>query len=65
MDEPGMTLDVIAAWLKKYDLASKQEGWLLTNDSEDRYSIARIDDPQASIEDGWPLDFSEPKVPMG
>ena len=34
MNEP--TLYDVAAWHAKYDLASKREGWLLTNDSGDK-----------------------------
>jgi hypothetical protein len=59
MSQPD--INDVAAWLHEHDLASKLEGWLLTNDRDDRYTIAKIDDPQAWIEAGWPLDFTEPK----
>lgn len=52
----------ITTWLNEHDLASKLEGWLITNDSEDLYCLARLDDP-LSLEGtpGWPKDFVEPK----
>jgi hypothetical protein len=52
----------IAAWLHKHDLASKQEGWLITNDSDNYCCIARLDDPLSMAgAPGWPHDFTEPK----
>lgn len=52
----------ITTWLNEHDLASKLEGWLITNDTDDCYCIARLDDP-LSLEGtpGWPKDFIEPK----
>lgn len=47
-------------WDQAADMESKQQGWMLTNDSQDRVYIARIDDPDAWIEDGWPLSFHGP-----
>jgi hypothetical protein len=38
-------------WTYKDDLAAKREGWLLTNDSFERFCIARLDDPP-SVTDG-------------
>jgi hypothetical protein len=51
----------VAAWRSRYDLASKREGWLITSDSRQCYVIARLDDTTAWIEDGWLLDYKEPK----
>jgi len=52
----------MAAWLHEYDLASKLEGWLVTNDSDNNCCIARLDDPLNMYhQPGWPQDFTEPK----
>jgi hypothetical protein len=52
----------MAAWLHEHDRASKLEGWLMTNDSDNNCSIARLDDPLSmQYEPGWPKDFNEPK----
>lgn len=51
----------VQSWLKSYDLRSKRQGWMITNNSANEYCIARLDDPQAWRDDGWPLNFSEPK----
>ncbi len=52
----------IRDWFRGYDHTAKLEGWLLTNDSNNYYCIARLDDPRnvAGIPD-WPADFIEPK----
>ena len=34
-------------WTKGDELAAIKEGWLLTNDSAEKYYIARVDDPSA------------------
>jgi len=44
-------------WPEWADAASKKEGWILTNDSSERVTISRLDDP-SSVEG---LDFTEPK----
>jgi hypothetical protein len=57
----ALTAADVQAWSERYDLAAKQEGWLITNDADDHYCIAKIDDPQAWIDDGWSLDYVDPK----
>ena len=60
--EPAVSHDTIQAWFQQYDLASKLEGWLLTNDEEDCYCLARLDDPSSLADTpGWPADFVDPK----
>jgi hypothetical protein len=39
----------LAAWLHEHDLASKLEGWLITNDSDNKCCIARLDDPSSMV----------------
>jgi len=52
----------MAAWLHRHDLASKLEGWLVTNDRDNVCSIAKLDDPSSMAgTPGWPQDFTEPK----
>jgi hypothetical protein len=47
-------------WSDADDDAATREGWILTNDSDDRVHIARLDDP-ADCDRDPPLDFTEPK----
>lgn len=49
------------AFHELYDLEAKKEGWLITNDSDGYLVIAKVDDPMAWIDDGTPLDYTEPK----
>ena len=49
-----MKLETI--WPDRYDLLCQQEGWLLTNDSQGCFTIARLDCP-ADCDVG----FTEPK----
>lgn len=60
MDKPPYNL--IRDWFNAFDGAAKLEGWLLTNDSDNNYCIARLDDPlnMAGVSE-WPRDFTEPK----
>ncbi len=48
-------------WLEEYDRTSKQEGWLLTNDAQDRVAVNKLDDPLAVTKpNGEPLlDYTE------
>jgi hypothetical protein len=56
------TLDSVGEWLTKYDLASKLEGWLITNDSDNVCCIAMLDDPSSMAgTPGWPKDFLYPR----
>ena len=48
-------------WTKKDQLLSICEGWVLTNNSDWKVCIAKIDDPQAWIDDGWPLSYNKPR----
>lgn len=60
MAEPNYS--TITTWLNEHDLASKLEGWLITNDSDDLYCLARLDDPlNLAGTTGWPEGFIEPK----
>src|SRR5437868_1966096 len=52
----------MSAWVHQHDLASKLEGWLITNDADNICCIARIDDPSSMAgTPNWPKDFTEPK----
>src|SRR5258707_11971645 len=45
-------------WPWEYELQSRREGWILSNDSDDCATISRIDDP-GSVDPR--LGFTEPK----
>jgi hypothetical protein len=45
-------------WPTEYNKQSMEEGWLLTNDSDGRVTIARLDDPAAVVP---AIGFEEPK----
>jgi hypothetical protein len=47
-------------WDQNADLASKRQGWLLTNDWSGRVTIAKLDDPQAWVDSGWPIAPPQP-----
>jgi hypothetical protein len=51
----------MSKWSQEDILHGVQEGWILTNDSAERFIIARVDDPPAWNEDGCPIDYEEPK----
>src|SRR3990172_8668989 len=52
----------LAAWLHEHDLASKLEGWLVTNDSDNKCCIAKLDDPSSMAgTPGWPQNFTDPQ----
>lgn len=56
-----VSLEFAKSFHESYDLKAKQEGWLITNDSDGYLRIAKVDDPQAWIDSGYPLGYTEPK----
>jgi len=53
----GHAVEPFNIWSTHQNRVSMQEGWILTNDSSGRVTIARLDDP-ASVPE---LNYTEPK----
>jgi hypothetical protein len=60
MPQSKVDLKPFDFWSEADDDAATREGWILTNDSNNRVHIARLDDPAGAICNP-PLNFHEPK----